>query len=167
MVQAPATALRTRCRYQDPSSTQTLREGLAEYHAANPDLFDADEIEAKLGALGPFFAAHDSCHVLFGLDTSLGDETLADTWTLFGTDAKFSELLSYFRSDAQKKFFREFLAEIGYWKIITQSIRSIPRALKAIWMSRKMKRKWALHEWETKLDIPLNELRSEYGIRLV
>ncbi|MEM7155448.1 MAG: hypothetical protein AAF799_21540 [Myxococcota bacterium] len=164
---APASALRTRCRYQDPSSTQTLREGLAEYHAANPDLFDPEEIEAKLGDLGPFFAAHDACHVLFGLDTSLGDETLADTWTLVGTDAKLSELLSYFRSDAQKQFFKEFIAEIGYWKLFVASLRSVPRVLKAMWMGRKMTRKWVLHEWESKLDVPLHQLRSDYGIRLV
>lgn len=163
----PPTA--TRCHYQQPDSTQTLREGLAEYHAVNPDLFSPEELakDENLGDLGTFFAAHDACHVLFGLDTSLPDEALADTWTLFGTDAKWRQLLSYFGSDAQKQFFATFLRDVGYWALIKSSLGALPRVARVIWRSRRMTRKWALERWPDHLDVPLCELRRRYGIRLV
>lgn len=169
LVHASTEAPVTRCRYQDPESTQTLAEGLAEYRAANPELFDPDALTSRgeLGELGRFFAAHDACHVLFGLDTSLADETLADTWTFFGTDVKWAELKSYFSSQEQRDFFKEFLSEVGYWKMITASLRALPRVFRAIWRSRSMRRKWALHHWKAHLDEPLADLRRDYGIRLV
>ena len=45
MVQAQAPFATARCHYQDPESTQTLGEGLAEYRAANPGLFSPEELE--------------------------------------------------------------------------------------------------------------------------
>ncbi len=168
---APATKLgtKTHCRYQQQDSTLTLREGLAEYHAANPGLFDAETLEHDqgLGGLGKFFAAHDACHVLFGLDTSLGDESLADTWTFFGTDVKWSELWSYFRSDAQKQFFTDFLGEVGYLKLTAGTLRAVPRILRTIWAARKMTQPWPLHGYKDHLDTPLDELRRDFNIRLV
>lgn len=159
----------TRCRYQDPASTQTLREGLAEYRAANPGLFDPEDLagDESLGQLGPFFAAHDACHVLFGLSTSLVDESLADTWTLWGTDVRLRELWSYLRSDEQKQFFRTFMREVGYGKLLRGSLVAIPRMLRVFWRARGMTRKWALHQWADHLDEPLVQLRREHGIRLV
>lgn len=169
VAQAAAGFATTRCRYQDADSTQTLREGLAEYRAANPGLFDPEQLQSQqeLGELGRFFAGHDACHVLFGLSTSLADETLADTWTFFGTDVQWRELWSYFRSDEQKKFFKDFLGEIGYWTLISSSIRALPRVARAIWRTRKMTHKWSLHGWAEHLDVPLVELRARYNISLV
>lgn len=176
MVQAPAPARAsvkpgavTRCRYQHADSTQTLREGLAEYHAANPNLFDAEELaqDETLGELGKFFAAHDACHVLFGLDTSLPDEALADTWTLVGTDATWKQLWSYFSSEAQRDFFRGFLRDVGYGRTLASSLSALPRVAKVVWRSRRMTRKWALYRWTDHLDVPLGELRQRYGIELV
>lgn len=159
----------THCRYQRPDSTQTLREGLAEYHTVNPGLFSPEELAKNeaLGGLGRFFAAHDACHVLFGLDTSLPNEALADTWTLCGTDATWSDLWSYFRSDAQKQFFATFLREVGYWKLIRSTLGSLPRVVKVMWRARRMTRKWPLYRWEDHLDVPLCELRQRYGIDLI
>jgi hypothetical protein len=159
----------THCQYQQADSTQTLREGLSEYYRANPNLFSPEELAAdqSLGDLGKFFAAHDACHVLFGLDTSLPDETLADTWTLFGTDVEWKEIWSYMRSDGQKQFFAQFFRDVGYWRTIRASLGAIPRALRAIWRARKMTRKWSLHGWRDHLDVPLHELRRRYGIHLV
>lgn len=166
----PTTAgVATHCRYQRADSTQTLREGLSEYYRTNPNLFSPEDLskDENLGELGRFFAAHDACHVLFGLDTSLPDETLADTWTFFGTDVAWSELWSYMRSDGQKQFFATFMREVGYWKLVTASVGALPRVAKAIWRSRSMTRKWALHRWEDHLDTPLDQLRQSYRIRLV
>ena len=61
----------THCRYQQPDSTQTLREGLAEYYATNPDLFSPEELGllCRLGATG----AHVSVRwVSVGVATTTG-----------------------------------------------------------------------------------------------
>ena len=169
IVHAPVGAITTRCQYQEAESSQTLREGLAEYYAANPDLFDPEALakDERLGDLGRFFAAHDACHVLFGLDTSLGDESLADTWTLFGTDVTWRELWSYMRREGQKEFFRDLFREVGYWTTLAGFVRALPRVFRGIGKARKMTHKWSLHAWEDHLDTPLRELRHGYGIELV
>ncbi|MEM9454263.1 MAG: hypothetical protein AAGF11_08800 [Myxococcota bacterium] len=180
MVQAPAPApapagatvtpgVAVRCRYQHADSTQTLREGLAEYQAANPNLFDVEQLaqDRSLGDLGMFLAAHDACHVLFGLGTSLPDETLADTWTFVGTDTTWKQLWPYFRSEAQRDFIRRLFRDIGYGRVVASTLSTLPRVAKVMWRSRRMTRKWALYRWPDHLDVPLVELRSRYGIELV
>lgn len=71
----------------------TLREGLEEYYTGHPGLLQPDKMHADAAR---FFHAHDTCHVLFGLDTTLVDESLADLWTLFGTDVGFRGMPTIF-----------------------------------------------------------------------
>jgi hypothetical protein len=158
-----------RCRYQDPHSTQTLAEGLAEYRARNPDLFDPDALsrDERLGGLGRFFAAHDACHVLFGLDTSLPDESLADTWTLCGTDVRWAELRGYFKSEAQRALFKDLLRQVWWWRAIWEGLCTLPRMVRAMLRARRMSRKWPLHEWPRYLDVPLRDIRRAFRIELV
>jgi hypothetical protein len=73
-------------RYQEQDSPMTLGEGLREYYAGHPGLVQPDQMDADAA---PFFRSHGTCHVLFGLDTTLVDESLADLWTIFGTDVGF------------------------------------------------------------------------------
>lgn len=88
-------------RYQDQDSTQTLREGLAEYYAANVGIvMRPDDLPPESVAL---FRSHDLCHVIFGLDTSLGDETLADTRTLLSCDVGARRYARYLTSDRTAK----------------------------------------------------------------
>jgi hypothetical protein len=53
----------------------TLREGLQEYFAGHSGLLKPDSADVQTAK---FFHSHDACHVLFGLDTTLRDEGLAD-----------------------------------------------------------------------------------------
>jgi hypothetical protein len=70
-----------RCRYQNQDSDVTLAEAVAEYSAANTGRVlrpsDLSEESAEL------FRSHDMCHVIFGLDTTIANETIVDTRTLF------------------------------------------------------------------------------------
>src|SRR5262245_52459125 len=51
--------------YQEQDSSQTLREGLAEYYRANPGIVTRPaNLPAESVAL---FRSHDMCHVIFGL----------------------------------------------------------------------------------------------------
>ena len=63
---------------------------------------------------------HDASHVIFGLDTSLEEEALLDTWLGLGCSYKLSYLASYARlpelKDLTKKLFKE-LGVIGFIKL--------------------------------------------------
>lgn len=69
-------------RYASQASSQTLREGLAEYYEHNPALLDPAQMDPQAARL---FRQHDAAHVVFGCDTSLRGEALIDTWTIFGS----------------------------------------------------------------------------------
>lgn len=155
--------------YLEPNSTMTLGEGLREYYAVHPDLFSPEELAGReeLGTLGQFFAAHDACHVLFGLDTDLVDEALADTWTLAGTNVKWAEIKSYFNRPEQRSFFADLFAEIGWWSTIWKTMTAVPKVAIALFRARKMTKKWPIFEWNDYLARPLVELREEFGIRVL
>ena len=53
--------------YLAQDSGQTLREGLAEYYAGDPELLRAEQISR---GMRPGLLAHDAAHVVFGCDTT-------------------------------------------------------------------------------------------------
>jgi len=89
-----ATAPKDRRAYQAQDSQQTLAEGLAEYYAANGGrVVVPASLPPESRAL---FRSHDICHVIFGLDTTLADEGMADVRTLLSCDVgwgRYGELL--------------------------------------------------------------------------
>ena len=84
--------LMVKLSFQDQSCDLTLEEGLEEYRAylqtnGKKLLFD------KPGSL--IIRDHDATHVIFGLDTSLEQESLLDTWVLWGCSWKYRDCLLY------------------------------------------------------------------------
>ena len=71
-----------------------------------------------------YFVAHDICHVIFGLDTTLDDEALADTRTLFSCDVGFRRYTAYLTEDKQAK---ALFKELGYLKSIWVTVLAVPR----------------------------------------
>jgi hypothetical protein len=146
--------------YARQDSPQTLREGLAEYRACNPGLLDAGAMGGKAAAL---FRQHDAAHVLFGCDTSLRGETLVDTWTIFASSIGLRGYLAYLRLPQVNQVF----AEAGPARVVLVGARCLPDALRVVWRSRRVARKWPWTEYERYLDRPLHELREEFRIRVV
>jgi ubiquinone biosynthesis protein Coq4 len=146
--------------YTNQDSPQTLREGLAEYHVANPGLLDPLGMPAEAAAL---FRQHDAAHVLFGCDTSVRGEALVDTWTIFGSSIGLRGYLAYLRLPQVNQVF----AEVGRLRILAELLRCAPDVARVTWRSRRMARAWPWQEWEQRLDRPLGELREEFGIRVV
>ena len=146
--------------YQRADSTMTLGEGLAEYRLASPDLIDPTRVEPGLAR---FMRAHDRCHIVFGLDTSIRDEILADTWTLFGSDVAWREYSSYLRAPEVNNI----LAEVGYWTLTVETARHLGDILAARRHARRQHAKWPFWEGGAHLDRPLCEVRSTFGIQLV
>jgi len=154
------------CAYQDPDSKLSLREGLDEYRRANarPGFLDEEELTRTRGErVAALFHNHDRIHVVFGLSTELRHEVLADTWTFAGADIHWREYVDYLREPAAQ----ELLQDIGYLETARVSIQSIPAVLRAIARARRMKKPWPFADHDAYLDIPLNEIRREFGIELV
>ena len=148
----------TRPRYLDPDCPLTLAEGLAEFAAASPDLLPAVDPELR-----EFIRAHDSCHVLFGLTTSIEDGALADTWTIFGSTVPVRRYAAYLKHDQVMSIFRD----AGMWAVLRGTLRAIPRAIRAIVRARRMTAKWPFFGYAEHLDTPIAALRRRYGVRPV
>ena len=154
----PAASARPRYTLQD--SAQTLRDGLAEYHAANAGLLDPGNMAPEAAAL---FRQHDAAHVLFGCDTTLRGETLIDTWTIFGSSIGLRGYLAYLRLPQVNQIF----SETGRLRILLELLRCSPDVLRVISRSRRMARAWPWREYPQHLERPLRELREEFAIRVV
>jgi len=140
-------------RYKQQQSNLTLREGLSEHLAAEGIVYADD----------PTFAAHDACHVLFGLDTSLRDEILVDTWTMLATDmtpGRYAEVLA-------KPEVSGLLSSVPVGTMLTASVRALPDLVRVWWRSRQVTRQWAFADYSEHLDTPLVELRARHGIRVL
>ena len=148
--------------YQEQDSSQTLREGLAEYYRANPGIVTRPaDLPAESLAL---FRSHDMCHVIFGLNTSLGDETLADARTLFSCDVGVRRYVRYLATDQTAK---ALFKELGYGKALVVTLKSLPRIVRAAVAALGMNKRWPWVPPDAHLDRPLGELRREFGIRVL
>jgi len=147
-------------RYTSQTSSQTLREGLAEYYERNPALLDPAHMTQEAAEL---FQQHDAAHVVFGCDTSLRGETLIDTWTIFGSTLGLRGYLAYLRLPQVNQLF----AEAGFLGIAGVLLCSLGDVLRVARRGARLRRKWPWRVYAEQLDRPLAELREHYGIRVV
>ena len=147
-------------QYQRQESGLTLKEGLAEYYEGHPSLFPPSQL-AKDSAR--FFRSHDIAHVVFGLDTTLADEALADAWTLLGTDVGLRRYVRYLRTNPEAQ---QLMKQIGWARTALISLRVLPQ-LFIVWLhTKKMTSKWPWEFNEGFMDLPLQEIRRRFNIRL-
>lgn len=147
--------------YQVQESQQTLAEGLDEYYRANVGVVSRPTtLSTESAAL---FRSHDICHVIFGLDTTLADETMADTRTLLSCDVGWKKYTSYINDPLAQAVFKA----LGLWRTVFITLRTTPRILRAIVESRRMKKKWPWVPPESFQRRTLADLRQEFGIRII
>tara|TARA_B110000438_G_C15384011_1_gene466031 strand:- start:80 stop:550 length:471 start_codon:yes stop_codon:yes gene_type:complete len=151
-------------KYTQQNSSQTLKEGLQEYYDSNPQ--EVKDFAKKI----PFLVDHDITHVIFGLGTSIEEESLLDTWTIRGTDISWRQIYNYAFDSELWKLTKIIVKNQGGWfKIIKVVTKCIPLKL-LIHFNRipNMKKKWPYSGIKEEiLSIKLKELRKEYGIRLI
>jgi uncharacterized tellurite resistance protein B-like protein len=148
-------------RYQDQDSSQTLREGLEEFHAGFDNVIQEKDMSSERAR--ELFRCHDTCHVVFGCDTTVGNEVLVDTWSIFGTDVSVKEYSEYLRiPEAQQA-----LTGAGFVRTLLESIRATPRLFDVFLRTREMTKKWPFYSGDAYLDIPLAEIRKEFNIQLI
>lgn len=155
-----------RChRYQEPDTTMTLREGLAEYKAAHPELLDPEAFDNP--KVGELFACHDPCHIVFGTNTDIVQEGMTDMWTIWGSTVGFKTYLGYMTQPGTTDVLKDIMKEFTIWQVVTDQIRSLPAYWKVWRHSKRMNKKWDFYGWEAFLDRPLDEIRREHGIELI
>lgn len=150
-----------RLGYMMENSQQTLAQALEEYYRANVGVVARPAtLPAESAAL---FQSHDICHVIFGLDTSLADETIADTRTLLSTDVGWKKYSTYFNDPLAQAVFKA----LGLWRTIFVTVRTLPRIMRAIREARRMQEKWPWVPPESFYGQTLADLRSQFCIRVI
>jgi hypothetical protein len=155
-------AARRRCAYQAQDSQQTLAEGLAEYYAVNgARVSPPPTLPPESQAL---FRNHDICHVIFGLDTTLADEGMADVRTLLSCDVGWRNYARYMTSDPEAK---AVFKQLGYVRAIWTTLVIIPRMVRASWEAWRTPKRWPWAPPQSYFERSLADLRREYAIRLI
>jgi hypothetical protein len=153
---------RTALGYQQQNSAQTLAEGLEEYYSANvARVTRPRDLAPESAAL---FRSHDLCHVIFGLDTTLADEAMADVRTLSSCDVGWRRYAKYMTGDPEAK---AIFKDLGCLRAIGITLFVIPRIVRALFEALRMAKRWP---WEPPAALQsrtLADLRREFGIRVV
>lgn len=147
--------------YQQPHSTMTLREGLAEYYRVNPGLSEPAKITDKKSAA--YFHNHDCTHVVFGTHTGDLDEGVNDLFTLFGVDIRYRDYITGFFATAEGKSIAKHYAVLGLFLVVWRTLKLTPTIWRA---TRSMNKKWPWTPPEDYLDRSLKDLREEFGIEI-
>ena len=154
-----------RGQYQLPDTTQTLREGLAEYYEVNPGLLVPDTIEDRYSA--DWFHCHDTTHVIFGTHTGPLDEGVNDLFTMFGVEVPYGRYIKgFFKTSGAGDIANDYRANYSVRSMIAlvgQTLRLLPKIRRSC---KAMSRKWPWQPPEGALDRPLVEIRAEYGIEI-
>jgi len=145
--------------YTRPRTTITLADGLREYYASRDHLATG---RGMSDAAREFFRCHDAAHVVFGCSTELPDEGVVKIWSFFGTTAGFC-LLSGYRLPESKEIYET----LGWGSIISTAVRMLRLVPVTIWRCYQMAERWPWSEFDRYLDVPLAEIRREYGIQVV
>ena len=150
--------------YQNQNCSLTLQEGLNCYYEAFPE---STEILKDNMDSGTLLRDHDCTHVIFGLDISIEQESILDTWVLWGSKWELRYLLGYQKLPQIKQLYKNLVNEIGYFGFIKilWKLGGIKR--KVIFRTLKMKKKWPFKMPEEYLSMKILDLREMYGIKVL
>ncbi|MEM7726551.1 MAG: hypothetical protein AAF208_09280 [Cyanobacteria bacterium P01_A01_bin.45] len=147
-------------QYQQQNSSQTLEEALEEYYSSFQELITEKNSKPKVAKL---FRFHDVAHVIFGCDTSIKEETLTDTWTIFGSTVTLTEYMEYLKYPETTQVFQKE----GFLQVMWSLIVSLPTVFKVIFRTFKMKKKWLFWDYKPYLNHSLKSIREEFNIQVM
>ena len=152
--------------FQHQKSEQTLKERLVEFYSINPQFKTLVE---KNNSNARVFKEHDYTHVLFGLGTSIEEESLLDTYVIWGMKFNWRVIIDFYKDPEYKEVIGDIVSKYGgYWGIFKIYLSLIPLKFKVFLRCLKMKRKWNYHDIsEDMLNTSLKDLRDEYNIDLI
>ena len=150
--------------YQNQNCGLTLQEGLECYYNSFPKTKEIFKDNKNSGTL---LRDHDCTHVIFGLDISIEQESILDTWVLWGSKWELKYLLGYQKIPEIKQLFKDLVKEIGYFGLIKilWKLGGIKR--KVIFRTLRMKKKWPFKMPEHYLAMKISDLRKIHGIKIL
>ena len=150
--------------YQKQDCDLTLQEGLECYFKSFPE---NTEIFRDNDESGTLLRDHDCTHVIFGLDISIEQESILDTWVLWGSKWEIKYILGYQKLPQIKQLYKDLKKEIGYFGLIKiiWKLGGIKR--KVIFRAFKMKKKWPFKMPEEYLSMKVSDLREIHGIKVL
>ena len=150
--------------YQDQNCSLTLQEGLNCYYKAFPE---STEILKDSMDSGTLLRDHDCTHVIFGLDISIEQESILDTWVLWGSKWELRYLLGYQKLPQIKQLYKNLVNEIGYFGFIKILWKLSGIKRKVMFRTFKMKKKWPFKMPEEYLSMKISDLREMHGIKVL
>jgi len=156
--------------YQEESCELTLKEGIEEYRkylrANNRHVLGENCSEdEKLTILG-----HDATHVIFGLDTSLEEESMLDCWVIFGGDV-FKIIKEFYKGSLDLKETNEkvfdLAKEVGYLKFTYLYLRVMFQKWPKIFLRTRKMKKWSYFFPSDFLEKKVSDLRKEFNIKIL
>ena len=151
-------------KYQKQDCDLTLQEGLECYYKSFPE---TTEIFGDNNESGTLLRDHDCTHVVFGLDISIEQESILDSWVLWGSKWELKYLLGYMKLPQIKQLYKDLINEIGYFGLvkILWKLGGIKR--KVMFRAFKMKKKWPFKMPEEYLSMKISDLREMHGIKVL
>ena len=150
--------------YQNQNCDLTLQEGLECYYKSFPK---SKEIFKDNKDSGTLLRDHDCTHVIFGLDISIEQESILDSWVVWGSKWQLKYIWGYQSLPQIKQLYKDLYNEFGilgflkiFWKLGGIKRKVIFRAL-------KMKKKWPFKMPEKYLKMKISDLREEHGIKIL
>jgi hypothetical protein len=146
-------------QYQSSDAGLTLAEGLREYYASREGLVSGRGLSE---AAREFFRCHDVAHVVFGCSTALPDEAMVKVWSFLGTTGGLDVWRGYRLPES-----KEIYEQITWRDTVATAVRAAAALPLVVWRCLRMPKRWPWADFDRHLGTPLQEIRSEYGIRLV
>ena len=150
--------------YQKQNCDLTLEEGLECYYKSFPE---TTEIFGDNNESGTLLRDHDCTHVIFGLDISIEQESILDSWVLWGSKWELRYLLGYQKLPQIKKLYKDLVNEIGYFGFIKILWKLSGIKRKVIFRTFKMKKKWPFKMPDEYLPMKISDLREIHGIKVL
>lgn len=153
-------------KFQNQNSQQTLKDALEEFYSINvqfKNLVEKNSPNAKV------FKEHDYTHVIFGLGTSIEEESLLDTYVIWGMKFNWGVIFDFYKDPEYKEVIGNIVDKYGgYWGIFKIYLSLMPLKFRVFLRCIKMKKKWHYHDIsERLLNRTLQDIRQEYNIVLM
>lgn len=154
-----------RPKYTDKNSSQTLREGLEEYYAANQSVTQPDTMPPDFAKI---LLAHDVSHVILGCDTNMYDELKLLPLTFWTSDFKFRDYLKHRQNPAVDVMYQDMIKQHGILWLYSSIFLVLPRLLPeivVIWFkTRKFRKYYPFFDYQPLLEQSLLDIRLCFGL---
>jgi hypothetical protein len=151
--------------YLDKNSTQTLREGIAEYYACNPHVTNPANQPAEFANI---LLAHDAGHVIYGCDTGMFDELKILPLFWWTSECTFGTYLQMKGSPAVDVMYDDMIREKGSLWLFGAVLRVLPKLIPTLipicFKTRNRQKLVPFLEFEPLLDRSLLDIRTEFDL---